>query len=159
MKFWKAGTRRQDTWMRNMATDTGRNNPNGGEPRSQKAVTALVTILAMIVIGLVIHFGVQGLWTTLEGESKSADAAKSPVLTAPDRLPPEPRLQPDPVSDLHRLRQAEDDVLETYAWIDKDKGVVRIPVARAMSLLAQRGLPNWPTGQRPPAPPVAAAGK
>lgn len=138
-------------------TETGRQ--DDGEQRSQKAVTALVAILAMIVAGLLVHFAVVGLWNTFEKESKAADAAKAPALTAPDRLPPEPRLQPDPVSDLHRLRQAEDDVMETYDWVDKDKGIVRIPVARAMNLLAQRGLPNWGTGQKPPAPSAAPAAK
>jgi hypothetical protein len=136
--------------------DTG--TQNGSERRPQKAVVALVAILGMMVAGLLVHFVVVGLWKTLEGESRATDAAKPPVLTAPDRLPPEPRLQPDDVSDLHRLRQAEDDVLDSYAWVDKDQGVVRIPVARAMNLLAERGLPDWPTTQKPPAP-AAAAGK
>ena len=58
------------------------------------------------------------------------------------QAPPLPRLQPDPVGDLYDLRRQEDQILEGYAWVDEGAGKVRIPVARAMQLLVQRGLPN-----------------
>ena len=51
-------------------------------------------------------------------------------------------MQPDPVGDLYKLRQAEDDVLQTYGWVDKNAGIVRIPISRALALAAERGLPN-----------------
>ncbi|MCK6556171.1 hypothetical protein L6Q96_16575 [Candidatus Binatia bacterium] len=59
------------------------------------------------------------------------------------QLPPEPRLQADPVADLQRQRTAEDRLLSTYGWVDAKQGVVRLPVARAMELLA--------TSKQPPA--------
>ena len=40
------------------------------------------------------------------------------------------------------IRAAEDQVLNSYAWMDPEKGVVRIPIGRAMDLLAERGLPS-----------------
>ena len=54
------------------------------------------------------------------------------------RLPPEPRLQAHPIKDLEELRKAETELLTTYGWVDKSAGTVRIPVARAIELLAQR---------------------
>ena len=53
------------------------------------------------------------------------------------QLPPEPRLQPRPLADLQHQRAAEDQLLNTYGWVDAKQGVVRIPVARAMELLAK----------------------
>jgi hypothetical protein len=53
-------------------------------------------------------------------------------------LPPEPRLQAEPVEDLRRLRDEEDAVLESYAWIDRSQGIVQIPIERAIELLAVR---------------------
>jgi hypothetical protein len=41
---------------------------------------------------------------------------------------------------LQQLREAESAKLNSYGWIDKSTGVVRIPIDRAMDLLAQRGL-------------------
>jgi hypothetical protein len=60
------------------------------------------------------------------------------------RLPPEPRLQTDPRDDLKHLRDAEDRVLESYGWVDRDAGVVRIPIDQAMRLVVERGLPARP---------------
>jgi hypothetical protein len=66
------------------------------------------------------------------------------------QLPPEPRLQTHPIRDLRDLRAAEDATLTSYGWIDRQAGVVRIPIARAMELLVKRGLPVQPeTGGQP----------
>jgi hypothetical protein len=56
-------------------------------------------------------------------------------------LPPAPRLQPLPRHDLQEFRAYEAFVLNNYAWGDKRKGSVRIPIERAMEILAQRGIP------------------
>jgi len=37
--------------------------------------------------------------------------------------------------------------LHQYAWVDPDKGIVKIPIDRAMDLIAQRGLPAVPQGK------------
>ena len=39
------------------------------------------------------------------------------------------------------LRAHEDELLDTYGWVDKNAGVVRIPIDEAMKLTLQRGLP------------------
>jgi hypothetical protein len=51
-------------------------------------------------------------------------------------LPPEPRLQDHAVQDLRQMRAAEDRILSSYQWIDQKKGIVRIPIDRAMDLVA-----------------------
>lgn len=66
-------------------------------------------------------------------------------------LPPTPRLQTDPKADLERLRAAERERLETYGWVDRGRGIVRIPVDRAMQLVSRRGLPDWPAPATAPA--------
>jgi hypothetical protein len=59
-----------------------------------------------------------------------------------NRLPPEPRLQTNPREDLRDLRAKEDAILESYGWVDRNAGVVRIPIDEAMKLTVQRGLPS-----------------
>jgi hypothetical protein len=39
------------------------------------------------------------------------------------------------------MRAEEDKILKSYAWIDKEKNIVRIPIDRAIDILAERGLP------------------
>ena len=60
------------------------------------------------------------------------------------KLPPEPRLQQAPITDLNEMRAAEDKILNSYGWIDQAHGVVRVPIDRAIDLLAARGLPSRP---------------
>ena len=133
------------------------------ERRTLNTRLVLMTMAGLVVAGVLVHFVVAGLWTMLEQHSQSVDQSQKPTIAhvaipgEPPRLPPEPRLQADPVSDLHRMREAEDNVLQTYGWVDKNAGVVRIPVARALDLLAQRGLPNW--GGAPVAAAQTSAGK
>jgi hypothetical protein len=55
---------------------------------------------------------------------------------------PTPRVQTDDgVQDVADLHLREDLLLENYSWADQSQGKVRIPIERAMELLAQRGLP------------------
>jgi hypothetical protein len=55
--------------------------------------------------------------------------------------PPEPRLLTKPGADLAAMRAEEDQILGSYGWIDRERGVVRLPIDRAITLLAQKGLP------------------
>ncbi len=38
---------------------------------------------------------------------------------------------------LAELRAVEAEALNTYGWVDREKGVVRVPIGRAMEILAQ----------------------
>jgi len=64
---------------------------------------------------------------------------------------PAPRVQTDDgnqdVADLH-LR--EDLLLNNYSWADQSQGKVRIPIERAMELLAARGLPVATAAEQSP---------
>jgi hypothetical protein len=59
----------------------------------------------------------------------------SPLLETA-RLPPEPRLQSSPQRDMRVMRGEENAVLGSYGWVDRQAGIVRIPITRAMELLA-----------------------
>ena len=74
-------------------------------------------------------------------EAGRAPQPEPMVAANPQKLPPEPRLQPAPVADLATFRAEEDKVLNRYAVIDKANGIVRIPVERALELVAKEGLP------------------
>ena len=76
--------------------------------------------------------------------SISRQAARYPALSPlayTRESTPEPRLQIDAPRELRELRAAEDAALHGYAWVDKDRAMVRIPIDRAIDVLAQRGLP------------------
>jgi len=54
---------------------------------------------------------------------------------------PTPSLQSAPTTDLRALRTEKHALLDEYRWIDRDKGIVRIPIERAMALLIARTSP------------------
>lgn len=54
---------------------------------------------------------------------------------------PQPQLETNERTELNKIRLREEDALATYDYVDKNAGVVRIPIDRAMDLIAQRGLP------------------
>jgi hypothetical protein len=42
------------------------------------------------------------------------------------------------------LHAKEDLLLDNYSWVDQSQGKVRIPIERAMELIAKQGLPVAP---------------
>ena len=57
------------------------------------------------------------------------------------RLPPAPRLQQFPANELYEFRAAKRPLLDGYGWVNKEAGTVHIPIAEAMRLTVERGLP------------------
>lgn len=108
--------------------------------------TTAVTVLAFVFI-----------WS-LAVDAKlhliSKDPAPSPM---PEANRPRPRpgiaLQDDPNGDMARYLEKEKAHLAGYGWVDRSAGVARIPLERAIDLVAEQGLPKV----APPATPAAAA--
>ena len=72
----------------------------------------------------------------------SPEPIRTPGVFAVD--PAEPRLQTAPREDLQLLRTDEDRILSGYTWVDRNAGLVRIPIAEAMKMTVERGLPVRP---------------
>jgi hypothetical protein len=114
------------------------------EPRAIRRAGLLllaVTIGAMLIL---IPF-----LRVLERASVGADAEPGPLAFEPDRRPPGPQLQQRPTLDLKALRAEERAILEGYGWVDRDAGVVRVPIERAMELLVQRQQGGGETSAEP----------
>ncbi len=126
--------------------------PETPEPPRSRHEERDVSILAITRFGIGLSLTIIAVIFILWGlfsYFKTREAALGPppsrgVFVDARKLPPEPRLQTAPVTDLRDMRAAEDQILNHYAWIDPDKGIVRSPIARAMDLLAQKGLPYRP---------------
>ena len=108
-------------------------------------------LLVIMVVSLLAMWGMSAF---LRKELVSSDPPP-PVLEEArvKRLPPEPRLETSPPKNLKELREREDAVLTGWSWVDKEKGLARIPVARAAEIIAEKGLPS-----PAPAIPAGAAG-
>jgi len=97
----------------------------------------------MFVLGLIISSLVTALYyQAVSIRTQHREGALLVPVPHQARTFPTPRLQARPPHELAAFRQRENAMLENYGWVDREKGVVRIPIDRAMDLLVQRGLPT-----------------
>jgi hypothetical protein len=102
----------------------------------------ILIFLGSLALMLVIFYGVvTAMSRKLENRASRADqqtAREMPPTSPSQPYFPFPREQPDPLADLTALRAREETELNSYGWINKTTGVVRIPIERAIDILATR---------------------
>lgn len=114
----------------------------GHEERDLAVRPIALAAAGLIVVVLLVFVSMQMLLNFYAGIQSRRSAAPSPLAGAYGmKEPPAPRLQTDPAADLHALRARDEALLSSYAWVDRDAGLVRIPIERAIDLVAKRGLP------------------
>jgi len=140
-----------------------------GYELSDANISGIVAFLGVLVASLGVFFvfcfalgklinyelikfdGPQSNWSKIDGRNLSPaqrevivsnPAMEQEQLSIMTKKFPTPRLQLDDgnqdVADMHGK---EDLLLDYYSYVNKGEGQVRIPIDRAMELIAQRGLP------------------
>src|SRR5581483_6064354 len=102
----------------------------------------------MIVSAVVIYAAVWGLYRYLNAEDTNR-GPRPTMIEAKPTGPPEPHLQVDPIGDLQQKRTATNQILSSYGWVDQQNGYIRIPIDKAMDMIATKGLPSV-QGMSPP---------
>ncbi|HEX3882624.1 MAG TPA: hypothetical protein VHW66_08205 [Stellaceae bacterium] len=67
---------------------------------------------------------------------------------APRIVTAAPRLETDPATDLAAFRAQEQRDLGSYGWVDREHGIVRLPIDRATRDVAASGIKDWPEGAK-----------
>ena len=151
--------------------------PNGPEFEREdwSPKTVYGFLIALFVICTLVVFVVRGLYGFMDAYQRKRQPALNPLVTAtgadtrvvtPADVSafPQPRLETDERGQIRRFRLSEEQRLHSYDWVDQNAGIVRIPIDRAMDLIAERGLPTRPQAGTVPASPanasrIAAAGR
>lgn len=123
-------------------------------------------VVIFIVFAVVVHVLLYFLFAYYRQLFRADVQPPRTAIVTPAQMPQTPRLQPfpqkdqkqrpippyasTPVVDMTEMRQAEEDALRNPGWIDKEKGIVRIPIDTAKQLVIERGMLKV-------APPVQAA--
>jgi hypothetical protein len=101
--------------------------------------------IALFGIGLIITIAlavvVTSFFIRFRASQHAGHETPIPRLARERETTPEPRLQVDAAKELREMRAAEDAALGSYGWVDRDAGIVKIPIDRAMEILAKKGLP------------------
>jgi hypothetical protein len=98
-----------------------------------------VALLALCVVVCLI------LWLWLEQlkrREQRVDALYPGRLAIEVDQFPQPRLQKDPRTELAEVKEEQEGRLRSYGWVDSQAGIARIPIARAIDILAEKGLPK-----------------
>lgn len=93
----------------------------------------LLTVWA-VVVGMYLLFN---FFT----HDRTGGPAPSKVLVFLPKMPPEPRNEANPLRDFNNYQARQEGALNSYYWVDRDKGMVAIPIGRAMQIVAAKGIP------------------
>jgi hypothetical protein len=141
---------------------------NGGYERTDIGIGGvLYFLLGLLVGGILVYFVVNGVYAFLQSRSEADQTPVNPLVTNapadtrhveknyPKSAFPDPKLEEDERGQLNGIRLKEEQTLSTYDYVDKNAGTIRIPIDRAIDLIAQRGLPTraQSSTSEPPAQP------
>ena len=144
---------------------------NAGFERQDLQPSGVLYFFLGLLLALVLCIvGLKGVFAVLDHREKALQPAVNPLVTNipadtrhitpgyPQAAFPNPKLEEDERGQLNGIRLEEEKTLYSYGWVDEKAGTVRIPIERAMELIAQRGLPVRPQGAANAALPVTPAG-
>jgi len=95
---------------------------------------------------------VWGVFEWMDARARSRDVTLPAIVATPvepaiidgriegDTSRPGPAILVNEPTTLRMFREAEELELTTYGWVDRNTGVVRIPIERAKALILERGL-------------------
>jgi len=126
-------------------------NHDGFEQEDMSSRSALYFLAGLVLVGILVYLIVFGMYRFLDSYATAHQPRMSPMVTpeadtravTPENAEtfPQPRLEENERTQFRSFIEDQDRKLATYDWVDKDRGTVRIPIDRAMELIAQRGLP------------------
>ncbi len=125
-----------------VARESSQRKHEAGEPSLRNALIIAACVVATTVVCLAVS---KLMMHRFSRDRAMNSVAALGVITAPDLVPlarfPKPSLEVDDGhADGIRLQQEQLAKLNSYGWVDRTGGVVRIPSDRAMTVIAQRGL-------------------
>ena len=124
--------------------------PATGHESSDVSIRAIIITAGTLAVGAaMVCVLVYGIFRYLADHPLTSARPNPLAETEVQQIPPMPRIEDHPAVELKDLHTMEDQILTTYGWTDKDKGIVRLPIDRAMELKLQQGFPTKPGGNQP----------
>lgn len=132
------------------------NDENGKFERRDLSARGVLGFLGGLgIVGVLIYLLLGGMYSFLNRHEKAHEPPPNPLIGATNadtRHPtpqdadkfPLPRLETNERGQLEDQRIREEEILNTYGWLDQKAGIAHIPIERAMALIVERGLPTAP---------------
>jgi hypothetical protein len=129
-------------------------NGKGHEERDVHVKWIFVFVFCFFGAVLGMHFGVRWHVRSLEKQAQPTDPwtdARRAARGKVSPLPGTPMLQLSATADLESFRASEEAELNSYGWVNRTGGIVRIPIERAMELILKPGVLPVRQGSNAPA--------
>jgi hypothetical protein len=130
---------------------------DGFEREDMSPAGVMYFMVGLAIVAVLIHFIVTAMYRYLDSYDQTHQAPMNPMAVKTGVDPrtmtfheaegqmqktfPAPVLEDNERQQFGALVEKQDEVLASYDWVDQKNGVVRIPIDKAMDLLAERGLP------------------
>jgi hypothetical protein len=124
--------------------ETLRDAEPAGRGHEERDVRLRPLIILGICLAIVAGLSLSAMWLLFDyfaARQMRLETDLHPLLEM-RQLPPEPRLQVSPQVDMRAILTNERSILDSYGWVDRQAGIVRMPIERAIELLTKRGLPS-----------------
>lgn len=130
--------------------------PAAGHERSDVTIGPLIAVAVVLTIGTAVVFVVLTFVMFVFERSEQRTDAPMPSIVEPPAPPAGPPLQPTfdhhptlPSEDVVAMNRREAEILGSTGWVDRDRGIARIPIDEAMKLLAQQQQTSKPAATAP----------
>lgn len=113
-------------------------NEPGQRFQPDRTEVGVVAILGAALLGILVVALLMMAWffAALERAEVQGDSGRS-VLAGERLPPPRPHLQVSPPAEMRAFEAEQKKTLHSYGWVDREAGIVRIPIERAMALTAE----------------------
>src|SRR2546428_1051296 len=122
----------------------------GFEREDMGARNVYAFLIALALMGVLVHFVVQGIYGFMDSYEKAHQPPANPLATATEtaRAPgkdipnkfPLPRLEENEWLEIKDFRMQEEQTLNSYGWGDQQNGVVCITIYWGLALIVHSGL-------------------
>ncbi len=150
-----------------MAEDMNKHADAGFESEDLRGKSIVGFFVGLAALCILVFLLLRGMYSILDADARAhqttlgplapsnspdtRDLNKTEVKTEIKKAFPDPRLEDDERGELKDVLLDQEQKLNSYGWVDEKAGVARIPIERAMQLVAQRGLPTTPKAGTAPA--------
>lgn len=127
-----------------MQSESSHNPTNGGHATLVVNVRAIVWWLVALMVLIVVTLVLMELLMTFYAAEDVAARPGAEIVKLPITHQ-FPLLDERQSQELLKTRELAHQLLNQYTWLDRQTGVARIPIERAMQILVRSGLPDVPS--------------
>jgi hypothetical protein len=102
-------------------------------------ITSLVLVAVFGIVASLLFINRMNAVANLEAQR---ELSANP-LALERGVPAAPLLQPNPPADMDTYLAEENAHLHGYGWINREAGIVHIPIGQAVERVVQQGIPRW----------------